>query len=393
MVKHLLVIFISVFFLLACSNKVQENKPEEINGQVLHLLVEEALRGSEDANRQLSGPVNPNTPPPENYNQLTIDSIVTQSGEKLYSVIIEYSNPLYNILAVYNKDLTLYLQDNSLNGNIVTRWEKFSNKNYLVASENFISKDILKLSRISLYTLIDEKFYLVFRSFTKFDKTGKVYLQTLESINDNKIIARITTDRKSRLNNLTDTFSYNNSKHKFISPEDIFSKFVIDEIKNANWEIEKPELKLETLERKDKELKSDSPPESEEIAIDMKGYQISLGSDWKDAVSIGLTEHLISKLEGIRYINEKLGAQITVIPMPEGSSASQFVKYKFGKSTSGDYRVRSTALIESENNYIRFYEHSCGIKSYLLLLQAPKYTFEKNKQSYESIATSFFIEC
>src|SRR3990172_8633582 len=123
MIKHLLVIFISVFFLLACSNKVQENKPEEINGQVLHLLVEEALRGSEDANRQLSGPVNPNTPPPENYNQLTIDSIVTQSGEKLYSVIIEYSNPLYNILAVYNKDLTLYLQDNSLNGNIVTRWE------------------------------------------------------------------------------------------------------------------------------------------------------------------------------------------------------------------------------------------------------------------------------
>ena len=98
-------------------------------------------------------------------------------------------------------------------------------------------------------------------------------------------------------------------------------------------------------------------------------------------------------MEGVRYINDKIGATITIIQLPERSTASQFVKYKFGKPTKGDYRVRRTKIIESGKNFIQFFEHSCANKTFILLLQTPKYTYDKNKQTYNEIVTSFFIEC
>ena len=125
----------------------------------------------------------------------------------------------------------------------------------------------------------------------------------------------------------------------------------------------------------------------------MKGYQITLNSDWNNPIGIAVTDHLLSRLEGVRYINDKIGATITIIKLPEGSTASQFVKYKFGKPTKGDYRVRSTKIIESGKNYIQFFEHSCSNKTFILLLQTPKYTYDKIKRTYDEIVTSFFIEC
>jgi len=98
-------------------------------------------------------------------------------------------------------------------------------------------------------------------------------------------------------------------------------------------------------------------------------------------------------LEGVRYINDKIGVTITIIQLPEGSTASQFVKFKFGKPTKGDYRVRSTEIIESGKKFIQIFEHSCANKTFILLLQTPKYTYDKNKHIYNEITTSFFIEC
>ncbi len=196
MYKNLLIILFALLFLYSCSEKPKEEEPEKINGKILSKLVEEALWGSEKANYRLSGLVKPDTPPPDEYNQLKIDSVVTKEGIKFYSILIEYPNPLHNVLAVYNENLLLYVLDNSLNGNIVTEWKNISGKLYLIASENFVSKDLLKLSRISLYSMINGKFYLVFHSFTKLDKAGKIYQQSIENINDNKIVTRLSSNRK-----------------------------------------------------------------------------------------------------------------------------------------------------------------------------------------------------
>ncbi len=182
MYRNLLIILFALLFLYSCSDKPKEEEPKKFNGKILNKLVEEALWGSEKANYRLSGLVKPDTPPPDEYNQLKIDSVVTKEGIKFYSVLIEYPNPFYNVLAVYNENLLLYLLDSSLNGNIVTEWRNISGKLYLIASENFVSKDILKLSRISLYSMISGRFYLVFHSFTKLDKAGKIYQQSIETL-------------------------------------------------------------------------------------------------------------------------------------------------------------------------------------------------------------------
>ncbi len=166
---------------------------------------------------------------------------------------------------------------------------------------------------------------------------------------------------------------------------------MLKEIKNAKWTIEKPELKLETIKKKQQTTKQTETTES--AAVELKGYQVTLNSDWNNPIGIAVTDHLISRLEGVRYINDKIGATITIIKLPEGSTASQFVKYKFGNPTIGDYRVRSTKIIESGKNYIQFFEHSCSNKTFILLLQTPKYTYDKNKVTYDEIVTSFFIEC
>ncbi len=356
MYRNLLIILFALLFLYSCSDKPKEEEPEKINGKILSKLVEEALWGSEKANYRLSGLVKPDTPPPDEYNQLKIDSVVTKEGIKFYSILIEYPNPLHNVLAVYNENLLLYVLDNSLNGNIVTEWKNISGKLYLIASENFVSKDLLKLSRISLYSMIKGKFYLVFHSFTKLDKAGKIYQQSIENINDNKIVTRLSSNRKSKLNNKKDTFNFNSSEHKYISEKDVFTNFVLKEIKSAKWTIEKPELKLETIKKKQQTTKQTET--TEYAAVELKGYQVTLNSDWNNPIGIAVTDHLISRLEGVRYINDKIGATITIIQLPEGSTASQFVKYKFGNPTKGDYRVRSTKIIESGENYIQFFEHS-----------------------------------
>ena len=393
MYKNLLIIFFALLFLYSCSEKPKDEGPEKIDGRILNKLVEEALWGSEKANYRLSGLVKPDTPPPDEYNQLKlkIDSVVTKEGIKFYSVLIEYPNPLYNVLAVYNENLLLYLLDSSLNGNIVTEWRNISGKLYLIASENFVSNDILKLSRISLYGMMKGRFYLVFHSFTKLDKAGKIYQQSIETINDNSIVTRLSSNRKTKLNNKKVTFNFNSSEHKYISDKDVFTNFVLKEIKDAKWTIEKPELKLETIKKKEQTTKQKISTEN--AAVELKGYQVTLSSNWNNPIGIAVTDHLISRLEGVLYINDKIGATTTIILLPEGSTASQFVKYKFGNPTKGDYRVRSTKIIESGKNYIQFFEHSCANKTFLLLLQTPKYTYDKNKVTYNDIVTSFFIEC
>ena len=391
MYKNLLIILFSSLFLYSCSDKPKEVGPKKINGKILSRLSEDALWGSEKANYRLSGLVKPDTPTPDEYNQLKVDSVITKEGIKYYSILIEFPNPIHNVLAVYDENLSLYLLDNSLNGNIVTEWENISGKLYLIASENFVSKDLLKLSRICLYRMINGKFYLVFKSFTKLDKAGKIYQQSIEKIEDNNIVTRLSSNKKTKLSNKKDIFNFDSFEYKYISKKDLFTNFVLNEIKSAKWTIEKPELKLETIKKKEQTTKQTVT--TEYAAIELKGSKITLNSDWNNPIGIAVTDHLISRLEGVRYINEKIGATITIIQLPEGSTASQFVKYKFGNSTKGDYRVRSTKITQTGKNYIQFFEHSCSNKTFILLLQTPKYTYDKNKQTYNEIVTSFFIEC
>lgn len=401
MTRKLIVSLIITLLALSCGENKKPVVPLRVDGKGLKKIVEEALWGSKTSNFDLSGLVKPDTPSPDEANRVFIDSTGYKANNELYSVLVEYPDPTFNILAVYDKDLVLYLQDNSLNGNIVTSWQTFENNSYLVASEDFLSKDFLKLTRISFYTFIGSKFDLVFRTFTKFDKAGDVCEQTLEKINTDRITTHITASKKSKLNNVVDTFYFNSTSKKYESSKNTFNDFITNEISKADWKLEKLELtkkvvaeiKTGTDNISKEETKSETSTKTGNVISNPKGFQIWLNSDWEAPVGISVSEYLISQLDGYKYENKKLGAQVIVIPLPEGSSSAQFVKYKFGKATKGDYKVRQTEKIEIGDKQIQFFEHSCEQKSYLLLLVAPLKTFDSYKNLYNGIINSFFIEC
>ena len=155
----------------------------------------------------------------------------------------------------------------------------------------------------------------------------------------------------------------------------------------------KQELNPETVDKIIAELKKVNQVGDESIKEGMRGFQISLDSDWYDPINISVSEHLSQTLEGTRYVNNKLGALITIIKLPDGTDATQFVEYKFGDATEGAYRVRSSGLVTLDKNIIQIHEHSCQNESYILILQVPKLTYDKNKNIYSDILKTFSIDC
>jgi hypothetical protein len=390
------IIFASLLILLLGLNCTRQNgnsTSEKIDGKKLQLLVKGALSGNEASNFKLSGFLVAYTPHDEEYNQLIIDSNFTTSGVKLFSVLVEFPNPMFNILAVYDEHLNLYLQDNSLSGNIAIKWKTISGRQFLTSSEHFTAKDKIELSRLTLYSVEDSMVSLVFRSFTRLKNARRNNEQIVSYVGNDKITTRIKSNHNRKLNNKTVTFNYSSTDNKYVSKDDIFYNFVLDEIKKTKGKTKKQELNKETVEKIKDELKLANRLGGEYLAEELRGFQISLDSDWYDPISLSVTEHLLKSLQGIRYVNNSLGAQITVIKLPKGGDATQFVKYKFGDATEGSYSVRSSELITLDKHIIQIHEHSCTDKTYLLILQVPKLTYEKNKNIYSDILTTFSINC
>ena len=255
MQKFLITLLFTVPLILNCTQQDTNTISERINGKKLELLVKDAIRGNASSNFKLSGFLISYTPPGEKYNKLLIDSTYTSYGKKYYSVILEFPNPVFNILAVYDENLNLYLQDNSLNGNIAVSWENISDKQYLVSSESFITKDRIELSRLSLYSFADSKLSLDFRAFSRIKEAGKIHEQNITFLNDEKITTRITSSNKN-LNNKIVTYTYNNNEQKYVNKNDIFYNYILAEIRNVDWKIEKPELNMETVEKLKAEFNS-----------------------------------------------------------------------------------------------------------------------------------------
>jgi hypothetical protein len=285
------------------------------------------------------------------------------------------------------------LQDNSLSGNIAVKWKTISGKQFLASSENFTAKDNIELSRLSLYAAEDSALSLVFRSFTKLKNARRNSEQIINYVGNDKITTRITSNHNRKLNNKTVTFNYSSATNKYVSNNDIFYDLVLDEIKKVKGKTKKQELTKETAEKIKEELKLANRQGGEYLVEELRGFQIALDSDWYEPISISVTEHILKTLQGIRYVNNILGAQITVIKLPKGGDATQYVQYKFGNATEGSYSIRSSELIALEKHIVQIREHSCTDKTYLIILQVPKLTYEKNKNLYSDILTTFSINC
>ena len=220
-------IIIALVTLSSCNLK-EKPAEEKLDGIILKTLVSQAIKGIYSANVQLSNLIDYSLPIHSNYNSFIIDSLKL-SNKTYYYVLLEYPDPKYNRFAVYDSSFSPQLIDKSLNGNISQEKIKVDNKNFIKVDEAYLSKDTLLLNRLSLYRVDSIGVYLAFRTHTKFSKPDMVYFQDITEISDSLIKTTISIINKE------DNFVFDSSEKKYISTQNIFDEFIMNEIENFNY--------------------------------------------------------------------------------------------------------------------------------------------------------------
>jgi hypothetical protein len=370
-----------IFIAASCSDKTEIPENGVVNGNMLQSLVSEAVSGSIGANRLLSGLIDDDVPERRDYNQIDIDSFYLE-GRIFFSVIVEYPNPSLNLFAVYDQYLEFYLLDKSLNGNITSKWKKLDDKNLILVSEKFVSKDYIKLERLSIYSVDGISARILFRSLNKLEKGGKEYFQTVTFISEEYIITTISSSIQEGLTSRRDTFYCNTISGDYLSPNNYFSTFIKNQIENYDFEPVNPQL-TSTAE-------TNGIPR---LIHDKKGYIIGASKDWKEINNYVARGDLKKPLAGYSYINDSLGATLSVIKLPDGSFAEQFIDMKFGEASGHTYKIRATEIFGKGRKYFQYVEHNCRGQRFLLIFEAPKHSYEESKTIYTTIISSFRIDC
>ena len=366
-------LIILCLILIGCSSE-----DNNLNSAKLQSLVLSALKGDQKANQQLSGLIDEVHFGRIDFNQLSIDSSY-MNRKYYYSLLLEYPEPALNLFAIYDDSQRFYLLDKSLNGNITVEWAQKETRNYCFVQERFLTKDVLSIDRLSMYLVQDTTAGLIYRELSRVVIEKDTVSHSVVNISDKKIVTRINSKTDLNINNITDTFYFNQLSSEYLSKTELFKNFVKREVQNFRWIPIKPQL-ISNIINKGKVLSGE-------------GYQISLDETWDKTSDQQQTKYLSRSLIGDSYGNSSLGAYFSILKIPADKKAEDFCNYKFGESTVGKYKMRSTEVRELENNIFQIFEHFCGKERFLLIFECKKSAYELNKNHFDDIINSFFIEC
>ncbi len=393
--KIIFIITIIGLFFSGCRllNQPKPLTPNYNSASIAKLIIK-AVNGDTLSNKMLGYFTDLSLPVMNNYNSLSVDSM-TIRNKKFYLVLVSFPNPIYNRFAIYDSALNLYLKDKSLNGYVKDTVIKINKKKFVKVSENFLTRDILTLNRLSLYEVNDTSARLIFRAFTQLIEPKAEYNQRITDFSDDRIITNLSSNVDSPISNKSDVFIYDYSKLKYLSPNNIFDNFVKEQIDNLNNKVEQPEIK-------------DTSTFYSSVGIDInldtikttgntkdsQGYTLTLpDNNWKVLHDFTITDLVKKDFKGTRYVNDIIGANISVILIPPEDSTEMFENYPLKNISKGKYLVRYSDKIKSRKDFIQYFELSCGAKKYILILRASKYTYGEFKSMYQDIINSFSIDC
>jgi len=390
--KNIYYLFLLFIFLIAACNSEDGDKPKtKFHSNQIREITIEAIKGNEDKNNLISGVIDLSLPVNQNYNKFQIDSLML-GDKKYYSILLEYSNPIYNRFAIYNEHLKCLLIDKSINGFLFANNFKVGNHNFISLIENFLTKDTVEIQRLSIYSIKEDSAETVFKNFTKAIFPNEEFSQAIKFISDNFISTLI---RQLNLNTdpaLLDTFFYDQKQKKYISRELKFESLILGKINSYNFSTKKTAInKLADIELLRTELANTSYHSNNNS--ELKDYSIDIDSTWQEINNFSITQNLKREIKGTRYVNNRLGATISVAKINATDSAESYFDHPLPNKTTGEYYVRFSNAFEQGKSILLFVEHSCKDKKYIIILEAPKFTYEKNKNIYENILNSFFIEC
>lgn len=385
--KIYLLVFI-LFAVSACTDKVDETT-SVFNGQSFYQLVKNSINGDANSKKIIDGlftfDAKLNT-----FNKIEVDSIEINNSD-YYTLLLENQNPVYNLFAVVDKDLTLIIKDESLNGYLNLNFKKSGSRRFAVITEEFNSKDIIQLNRISYYSLEQYSSELVFRQFTKIITPNKEVEQVVSVISDTAIVTSISYPTLKNKKTSTNVFKYNVAIDKYVSDKNLFDSLVYKEVRTLNIQTKNPQITdAESILRF---FNGGVVSHSNQLSISENDFEIALDSTWNKVGNITISNLVKHKLKGIKFISGKMGAAISLAAIRSTESAEDYFAEVLKNQSEENNGIRySDKLIDNKNIY-QLYEFSCPTKKIFLILETPKSTYELNKVHYEEIIKSFLIKC
>lgn len=386
------IFIVSIIIFTLALNCDQWNNPEkvEVNSSSLRQMVLWAINGDTVTNNKLSGLINLNFPINKKYNKLSIDSIQSQDGSYLYRVLLEYPNPVYNCFSVFDARLNALIIDRSLNGYINYSTFRKNDLNFIKITETYLSKDIFELNRLSLYLIDSAEVSLVFRSYSRLKTPDNEFTQNIIELNGERIKTEIYSSKISALTNKGDIFLFDDDFRKYISSSDIFSGFVRNEVKMLSYPYSNDlfsdyESAMHSTEDGDSVLKN--------IDADVKNFKLTLAPGWIEDSSLTISRNINISLFGVTYVNKSAGSVINVAPIALRDSSELYSVIPLKNIQTGNYTVRYSDKKDTGTAYLQYFEYSfCG-KKFLIIFEANKQNYERNKTMYEKIINSFTIDC
>lgn len=386
----ILVASIIVFMLALNCNQLNDPDSIEIDSASLQLLVVKAMNGDVTSNNQLSGLINLSLPVNNKYNKISIDSININNDLFYYQVLIEFPNPVYNCLAVYDQNAQAKIIDRSLNGYLDFSILRINEKSFIKLTETFLSKDIFELNRLSLYSVDSVNVDLVFRTYTRLKTPDNEFTQKIIELNEERIKTEINSLDTSSMANKGDVFLFDDDFRKYLSSSDIFSGFVRNEVKLLSYPYTN-----QLFSDFESALSSTNADDTSLINIDadVKSFRLTLSPGWIEDSTWSITKNVRTSLFGSTFRNSSAGAIINVAPLAARDSSEMYSTLPLTNSQSGNYAVRYSDKKDNGTTYLQYFEYIYCEKKFLIIFEANKQTYERNKIMYEKIINSFKIDC
>jgi hypothetical protein len=382
----LFVLAIIVFY--GCSK--EKVKLYEFNGKELNSITNNFLNGDSSAVSLIGFLFNNVEPDLIEVNELLIDSITFNSKTKFYYMILESKNPAFNLYTVIDNEMNVLLKDHSLNGNLAAQIQNIDGRLFHIIEETFNVKDTFKVQRTSFYEMKNETVNLAFRSITAFNFGKTTITSSIISMDSDSIKINFAINSAPGFNFKEDKFLFDSTTSKYISENNYLRNFALEQITRYKSRLEINEITDKFSYEKILYGIKESMVSTEVLK---KEYSINLSKDWREFENLTISNFLSKKFSGNKYINEKLGANISIIKIPDNDSAEIYIDQDLTNSENFNNPVRFTNLVESGRTYVSFYEYSCKGKKFLLILEAPKFTYERNSQIYFEIIKTFKLHC
>ncbi len=379
----------AMIIISSCKSQVDE-KPFEFNGESFETIVRNAINGDENSKNILNGLFTFDTEL-KTFNKIDVDSIEI-NNINYYTLLLENQNPVYNLFAVVDKNMNLILKDESLNGYLKLNFKKSGSRRFAVITENFNSKDVIELNRVSYYLLEQYSSDLVFRQFIKIKTPSKEAEQVISVISDTAIITSIFYPAAKNSKTSKDVFRFDVATDRYLSANNLFDSLVVKEIRSLNIQTKNPQITDgESILRFFNNNQSLS--DLGNVKLSEKDFVIDLDSTWKKLGSVTISNLVKQKVTGSKYISGKMGASISLAAIAPTDSAENYFNETLNNKYQYNSSMRSSDKLIDNKNIYQLYEFSCPTKKILMILETPKSSYELNKDHYDQIIRTFLIKC